>query len=89
MSEAIFQQIFDLMKTAKQPVFYCGGGIMPEGYESLRKLVKILHFPITTTMMGLGAYPENEPENLQMLGMHGSYEANMAMYKCDLMLCLQ
>ena len=84
----LFQQIFDLIKTAKQPIFYCGGGIMPEGCESLRKLVKMLHFPITTTMMGLGVYPENEPENLQMLGMHGSYEANMAMYKCDLMLAI-
>ena len=88
MSEAIFQQIFDLMKTAKQPVFYCGGGIMTEGYGSLRKLVKMLHFPITTTMMGLGVFPSNEEENLQMLGMHGSYEANMAMYKCDLMLAI-
>ena len=88
MSDVIFQQIFDLIKAAKQPVFYCGGGIMPEGYASLYKLIKLLHFPITTTMMGLGVFPENEPENLQMLGMHGSYEANMAMYKCDLMLVI-
>ena len=87
-NKEIFKEVFDLIKTAKQPVFYCGGGIMPDGYESLCKLVKILHFPITTTMMGLGVYPENEPENLQMLGMHGSYEANMAMYKCDLMLAI-
>lgn len=84
----IFKEVFDLMKTAKQPVFYCGGGIMPDGYKSLYRLVKILHFPITTTMMGLGVFSENEYENLQMLGMHGSYEANMAMYKCDLMLAI-
>ena len=84
----LFQQVFDLIKTAKRPVFYCGGGVMPEGHESLYKLVKLLHFPITTTMMGLGVFPSNEEENLQMLGMHGSYEANMAMYKCDLMLAI-
>lgn len=84
----LFQQAFDLIKTAKRPVFYCGGGVMPEGHESLYKLVKLLHFPITTTMMGLGVFPSNEEENLQMLGMHGSYEANMAMYKCDLMLAI-
>ena len=84
----VFKEVFDLIKTAKQPIFYCGGGVMPEGYESLYKLVKLLQFPITTTMMGLGVFPSNEEENLQMLGMHGSYEANMAMYKCDLMLAI-
>ena len=84
----VFKEVFDLIKTAKQPIFYCGGGIMPEGYKSLYKLVKLLQFPITTTMMGLGVFPSNEEENLQMLGMHGSYEANMAMYKCDLMLAI-
>ena len=84
----VFKEVFDLIKTSKQPVFYCGGGIMPDGYKSLYRLVKLLHFPITTTMMGLGVFPSNEPENLQMLGMHGSYEANMAMYKCDLMLAI-
>jgi acetolactate synthase-1/2/3 large subunit len=81
----------DLMANAKKPLFYTGGGIInsgPEASKLLRELVKLTGFPITSTLMGLGAYPASEPEWLGMLGMHGSYEANHAMHDCDVLICL-
>ena len=81
----------DLMANAKKPVFYTGGGIInsgPEASKLLRELVKVTGFPITSTLMGLGAYPASDPQWLGLLGMHGTYEANNAMHDCDVMICL-
>ena len=80
-----------LMRDAKRPVFYTGGGITNSGIEAsaaLRELVSETGFPITSTLMGLGAYPASGKNWLGMLGMHGSYEANHTMHDCDLMICI-
>ena len=77
------------METAKKPVFYTGGGIInsgPAASQLLRELVAATGFPITSTLMGLGAYPASGDNWIGMLGMHGLYEANMAMHDCDLMI---
>jgi len=77
------------METAKRPVFYTGGGVInsgPHASQLLRELVEATGFPITSTLMGLGAYPASGDKWLGMLGMHGLYEANMAMHDCDLMI---
>jgi acetolactate synthase-1/2/3 large subunit len=80
-----------LMAEAKRPVFYTGGGIInsgPRASQLLRELVAVTGFPITSTLLGLGAYPASGANWLGMLGMHGTYEANMAMHDCDLMVCI-
>ncbi|EYR81756.1 acetolactate synthase 3 large subunit [Shinella sp. 838] len=80
-----------LMRSARRPVIYSGGGVVnsgPEASRLLRELVEITGFPITSTLMGLGAYPASGKNWLGMLGMHGSYEANMAMHDCDVMVCI-
>tara|TARA_R110002124_G_scaffold90476_1_gene230618 strand:+ start:4009 stop:5748 length:1740 start_codon:yes stop_codon:yes gene_type:complete len=77
------------LETAKRPVFYTGGGVInsgPAASQLLRELVEATGFPITSTLMGLGAYPASGDKWLGMLGMHGLYEANMAMHGCDLMI---
>jgi acetolactate synthase-1/2/3 large subunit len=79
----------DLMARAKRPVFYTGGGVVNSGSQAaalLRELVRLTGFPITSTLMGLGAYPASDPQFLGMLGMHGTYEANLAMHECDVMI---
>jgi len=81
----------ELMAAAKRPVFYTGGGIINSGPEASRllcELVKLTGFPITSTLMGLGAFPASDPQWLGLVGMHGPYEANLAMHDCDLMICL-
>ena len=81
----------ELMAKAKRPVFYTGGGIInsgPRASQLLRELVDLTGFPVTSTLMGLGAFPASRPEWLGMLGMHGTFEANNAMHDCDLMICL-
>ncbi|MEP7454732.1 acetolactate synthase 3 large subunit [Phyllobacterium sp. SB3] len=78
-----------LMLTAKRPVIYSGGGVINSGDEAsklLRELVQLTNFPITSTLMGLGAYPASGKNWLGMLGMHGTYEANMTMHDCDVMV---
>ncbi len=80
-----------LMKAAKRPVFYTGGGVINSGdaaSTALRKLQALTGFPVTSTLMGLGAFPATHKDWLGMLGMHGSYEANNAMHDCDLMICV-
>src|SRR6266480_2708352 len=80
-----------LMAGAKRPVIYSGGGVVNSGSEAchlLRELVKLTGFPITSTLMGLGAFPAANPQWLGMLGMHGTYEANLAMHDCDVMVCI-
>ena len=77
------------METAKRPIFYTGGGVInsgPAASQLLRELVEATGFPITSTLMGLGAYPASGKHWMGMLGMHGLYEANMAMHDCDLMI---
>lgn len=80
-----------LMKKARRPVFYTGGGVInsgPEASKALRDLQAATGFPVTSTLMGLGAFPASHSDWLGMLGMHGSYEANNAMHDCDLMICV-
>ena len=80
-----------LLASAKQPVIYGGGGIInsgPAASEKLRELVAMTNYPTTLTLMGLGALPSSDKHFLGMLGMHGTYEANLTMYHCDVMLCL-
>ncbi len=79
----------ELIAAAKRPIFYTGGGVInsgPKASQLLRELVKLTGFPITQTLMGLGAYPTSDKQFLGMLGMHGTYEANMAMHDCDVMI---
>jgi acetolactate synthase-1/2/3 large subunit len=81
----------EMMARAKRPLFYTGGGVInsgPKASQLLRELVKLTRFPITSTLMGLGAYPAHDPQWIGMLGMHGTYEANMSMHDCDLMICI-
>jgi len=85
------KQAIELMATARRPVIYSGGGVVnagPEASKLLRELVELTNFPITSTLMGLGSYPASGKNWLKMLGMHGSYEANMAMHDCDVMVCI-
>ncbi len=85
------KQAVELMAKAKRPLFYTGGGVInsgPEASKLLRELVKVTGFPVTSTLMGLGAVPASDPQWLGMLGMHGTYEANWSMHDCDLMICI-
>src|ERR1700742_91980 len=85
------RQAVEMMAAAKRPLFYTGGGVINSGRAAsdlLRELVKLTGFPITSTLMGLGAFPAADPEWLGMLGMHGTWEANWAMHDCDLMICI-
>ena len=80
-----------MMAAARKPILYTGGGVInsgPEASQLLRRLVAETGFPITSTLMGLGSYPASGDNWLGMLGMHGTYEANMAMHDCDVMVCI-
>ncbi|MBB43443.1 MAG: acetolactate synthase 3 large subunit [Rhodospirillaceae bacterium] len=79
----------DLISKAKRPIFYCGGGVINSGVRASKRLCELVGItgaPITLTLMGLGAYPANDEKFLGMLGMHGTYEANLAMHGCDVMI---
>jgi len=79
----------DLLLAAKKPMIYTGGGvILGDGSDELRTLVKLLAYPVTTTLMGLGSIPYDDKQFLGMLGMHGTYEANMAMHDCDVLFAV-
>jgi len=83
--------LVDLIEKAEKPVLYTGGGVINSGKgasQLLRELVNATNFPITSTLMGLGSYPASGDNWLGMLGMHGTYEANLAMHDCDLMICI-
>ena len=85
------REAVELMARAKRPVFYTGGGVInsgPKASQILRELVRLTGFPITSTLMGLGAYPASDKQWLGMLGMHGTYEANLAMHDCDVMIAV-
>jgi acetolactate synthase-1/2/3 large subunit len=80
-----------LIAKARRPVFYTGGGVInagPKASESLRALAALTGAPVTSTLMGLGAFPAADPAWLGMLGMHGTFEANHAMHDCDVMICV-
>ena len=82
-------RMVELVETAEKPVFYTGGGVInsgPEASRLLREWVEATGFPITSTLMGLGAYPASGKSWLGMLGMHGTYQANWAMHDCDVMI---
>ncbi len=84
-------RLVGMIEKAERPVFYTGGGVINSGAGAsvlLRELVDATGFPITSTLMGLGSYPASGGNWLGMLGMHGLYEANMAMHDCDLMICV-
>jgi len=79
----------DLLLAAKRPVIYAGGGvILGEASEQLREITRMLGFPITQTLMGLGAYPASDKQFVGMLGMHGTYEANLTMHESDVILAV-
>jgi len=79
----------DALLSAKRPMIYSGGGsVLSNASSELRTFVRQMGFPITQTLMGLGAFPEPDPLNVGMLGMHGTYEANMAMHDCDVLLAV-
>ena len=82
-------QLVDLISKAKKPVIYSGGGVInsgPKASETLREFVRLIGFPITSTLQGLGAFPGDDNQFIGMLGMHGTYEANNAMHDCDLLI---
>jgi acetolactate synthase-1/2/3 large subunit len=86
---ARIREAVDLLASAKRPVVYAGGGVVnsgPHASDLLRRLVHKLNLPCTNTLMGLGTFPGSDPQFLGMLGMHGTYEANLAMYSCDVMV---
>ena len=88
---AAIDEAVTMMAAAKRPIFYTGGGIVnsgPTAVAALRELVALTGFPVTSTLMGLGAFPASDPKWLGMVGMHGTYESNHAMHDCDVMICL-
>ena len=90
-SERDIAKAIELIANAKAPIFYTGGGVInsgPRAAKLLRELQALTGAPVTSTLMGLGAFPADHPEWLGMLGMHGTYEANMAMNRADLMVCI-
>ncbi len=88
-SDEKIKEAAQLICSAKRPMIYAGGGvILGKASNDLVKLTKYLNFPITNTLMGLGAYPSSDKQFLGMLGMHGTYEANMAMHDCDVLLAV-
>ena len=83
------KRAIDIILSAERPMIYSGGGvILGNGSEQLRQFTKKLGYPITQTLMGLGAFPASDKQSLGMLGMHGTYEANMGMHHCDVMIAI-
>jgi len=83
------KEAVELIANAKRPLFYCGGGVInsgPRGSKLLAEFVRMTGYPITLTLMGLGAFPAKDEKFLGMVGMHGTYEANLAMHDCDVMI---
>ena len=85
------EEAIDLIAGARRPIIYAGGGVINAGPAAARLLAnfaRLTHCPVTLTLMGLGAFPASDKRFLGMLGMHGTYEANMAMAECDVMVCI-
>ena len=88
-SQNEIDELLNLISKAKKPVIYTGGGVInsgPKASDSLREFVRLIGFPITSTLQGLGAFPGDDNQFIGMLGMHGTYEANNAMHDCDLLI---
>ena len=88
-SQDEINEFINLISKAKKPIIYTGGGVInsgPKASESLREFVRLIGFPITSTLQGLGAFPGDDNQFIGMLGMHGTYEANNAMHDCDLLI---
>ncbi len=88
-SQSEISQLINLIAQAKKPVIYTGGGVInsgPKASDTLREFVRLVGFPITSTLQGLGAFPGDDNQFIGMLGMHGTYEANNAMHDCDLLI---
>ena len=88
-SQNEIDEFIKLISKAKKPIIYSGGGVInsgPKASESLREFVRLIGFPITSTLQGLGAFPGDDSQFIGMLGMHGTYEANNAMHDCDLLI---
>tara|TARA_B100001057_G_scaffold312354_1_gene312393 strand:- start:777 stop:2543 length:1767 start_codon:yes stop_codon:yes gene_type:complete len=88
-SQKEIDNLIDLISKSKKPVIYTGGGVInsgPEASETLKEFVRLIGFPITSTLQGLGAFPGDDNQFIGMLGMHGTYEANNAMHDCDLLI---
>jgi len=88
-SQNDIDELINLISKAKKPVIYSGGGVInsgPKASEALREFVRLIGFPITSTLQGLGAFPGDDNQFIGMLGMHGTYEANNAMHDCDLLI---
>ena len=89
ISDDSIKQAAEKILSCEKPVIYAGGGVInSNASEELTKFAKYLNFPVTNTLMGLGCFPGDDPQFIQMLGMHGSYEANMAMHDCDLLIAV-
>ena len=85
------REAVEMIATARRPVFYTGGGVInsgPNASQSLCALARKVGAPVTSTLMGLGAFPASDPQWLGMVGMHGAYEANHALHDCDVMVCV-
>jgi acetolactate synthase-1/2/3 large subunit len=85
------REAVELIAGARRPIFYTGGGVInagPGASQALRAFARAVGAPVTSTLMGLGAYPAEDPQWLGMVGMHGAYEANHAMHDCDVMVCV-
>ena len=89
ISDDSIKQAAEKILSCDKPVIYAGGGVINSNASGeLTKFAKYLNFPVTNTLMGLGCFPGDDPQFIQMLGMHGSYEANMAMHDCDLLIAV-
>ena len=87
--EGQIKKAVDLILSAKRPMLYTGGGVVLGGAsEQLTRFTRMLNYPITNTLMGLGAYPASDRQFVGMLGMHGTYEANMGMHHCDVLIAI-
>ena len=85
------KQAVEMLAKAKRPIFYAGGGVVNSGPAASRALTELVHmsgYPCTVTLMGLGCFPTTDKQYLGMLGMHGTYEANLAMHDCDVMVAV-
>ncbi|MCH8496406.1 MAG: biosynthetic-type acetolactate synthase large subunit [Balneolales bacterium] len=88
-AKAAIKEAAELLMSAKKPLIYAGGGVvMGDAWEELRELAFKTNIPVTTTLMGLGAFPESHPNSLGMLGMHGTWAANMAIQECDVLIAI-
>ena len=87
----LVEQMAEMLSQAKRPIFYIGGGVVNSGPAASQLLTQFIHttgYPCTQTLMGLGAFPGSDPQSLGMVGMHGTYESNMAMHGSDLIICI-